>query len=104
MATCIHSSRSCLLPFYTIPIFPLLNRKIFHLLVYCRSGNVFFGVKNILCELFSWHQIFVKLLVYEQLLTGEKLKLRLTKVCVAFTATTFTGRLGLCCCGKSSFV
>ena len=31
MATCIHSSRSCLLPFYTIPIFPLLNRKIFHL-------------------------------------------------------------------------
>ena len=28
-----HSSRSCLLPFYTIPIFPLLNRKIFHLLV-----------------------------------------------------------------------
>ena len=35
MATCIHSSRSCLLPFYTIPIFPLLNRKIFHLLVKC---------------------------------------------------------------------
>ena len=34
MATCIHSSRSCLLPFYTIPIFPLLNRKIFHLLVH----------------------------------------------------------------------
>ena len=36
MATCIHSSRSCLLPFYTIPIFPLLNRKIFHLLVYMK--------------------------------------------------------------------
>ena len=34
MATCINSSLSCLLPFYTIPIFPLLNRKIFHLLVY----------------------------------------------------------------------
>ena len=33
MATCIHSSRSCLPPFYTIPIFPLLNQKIFHLLV-----------------------------------------------------------------------
>ena len=33
MSTCIHSSRSCLPPFYTIPIFPLLNRKIFHLLV-----------------------------------------------------------------------
>ena len=33
MATCIHSSRSCLPPFYTIPVFPLLNRKIFHLLV-----------------------------------------------------------------------
>ena len=33
MATFIHSSRSCLPPFYTIPIFPLLNRKIFHLLV-----------------------------------------------------------------------
>ena len=33
METCIHSSRSCLPPFYTIPIFPLLNRKIFHLLV-----------------------------------------------------------------------
>ena len=30
MATCIHS---CLPPFYTIPIFPHLNRKIFHLLV-----------------------------------------------------------------------
>ena len=29
----IHPSLSCLLPFYTIPIFPLLNRKIFHLLV-----------------------------------------------------------------------
>ena len=36
MATCIHSSWSCLLPFYTIPIFPLLNRKIFHLLVIYR--------------------------------------------------------------------
>ena len=34
MATCINSSRSCLPPFYTIPIFPLLNRKIFHLLVF----------------------------------------------------------------------
>ena len=33
MATCINSSRSCLPPSYTIPIFPLLNRKIFHLLV-----------------------------------------------------------------------
>ena len=33
MATCIHPSRSCLLPFYNIPIFPLLNQKIFHLLV-----------------------------------------------------------------------
>ena len=33
MATCIYSSRYCLPPFYTIPIFPLLNRKIFHLLV-----------------------------------------------------------------------
>ena len=33
MATCINSSRSCLPPFYTIPIFPHLNRKIFHLLV-----------------------------------------------------------------------
>ena len=33
MATCIHSSRSCLPPFYTIPMFPLLNRKVFHLLV-----------------------------------------------------------------------
>ena len=30
----IHQSLSCLLPFYTIPIFPLLNRKIFHVLVY----------------------------------------------------------------------
>ena len=41
MATCIHSSRSCLPPFYTIPIFPLLNRKIFHLLV----SYLFFDVK-----------------------------------------------------------
>ena len=29
MATCIHPSLSCLPPFYTIPIFPLLNRKIY---------------------------------------------------------------------------
>ena len=29
---CIHPFRSCLPPFYDIPIFPLLNRKIFHLL------------------------------------------------------------------------
>ena len=29
MATCIHSSRSCFSPFYTIPIFPLLNRFIY---------------------------------------------------------------------------
>ena len=42
MATCIHSSRSCPPPFYTIPIFPLLNRKIFHLLVhvYSLAGKV----------------------------------------------------------------
>ena len=33
MAISIHPSLSCLLPFYTIPIFPLLNQKIFHLLV-----------------------------------------------------------------------
>ena len=31
MATCINSSQSCLPPFYTIPTFPLLNRKIFHM-------------------------------------------------------------------------
>ena len=31
MAICIHSSWSCLPPFYTIPIFPRLNRKIFYL-------------------------------------------------------------------------
>ena len=29
MATCIHSSRSCLPPFYTIPIFPLFKSKDF---------------------------------------------------------------------------
>ena len=40
MATCIHSSRSCVLPFYTIPIFPLLNRKIFHLLVITKYGYI----------------------------------------------------------------
>ena len=39
MATCINSSRSCLPPFYTIPIFPLLNRKIFHLLVNIGMGR-----------------------------------------------------------------
>ena len=39
MAKSIHPSLSCLLPFYTIPIFPLLNRKIFHLLV----SILFFG-------------------------------------------------------------
>ena len=40
MATCIHSSRSCLLPFYTIPIFPLLNRMIFHLLVKINFADI----------------------------------------------------------------
>ena len=40
MATCIHPSRSCLPTFYTISIFPLLNRKIIHLLVSILS---FFG-------------------------------------------------------------
>ena len=39
MATSIHPSLSCLLPFYTIPIFPLLNRRIFNLLV----SVLFFG-------------------------------------------------------------
>ena len=29
MVTSIHSSRSCLPPFYTIPIFPLLNERFF---------------------------------------------------------------------------
>ena len=33
MGICIHPSRSCLPPFYTIPIFPLSNRRILHLLV-----------------------------------------------------------------------
>ena len=41
MATCIHSSRSCLPPFYTIPVFPLLNRKIFHLLVHYYNGILY---------------------------------------------------------------
>ena len=36
MATSIYPSLSCLIPFYTIPIFPLLSRKIFHLLVLSR--------------------------------------------------------------------
>ena len=30
---CLWINRACLPPFYTIPIFPLLNRKIFHLLL-----------------------------------------------------------------------
>ena len=48
MATCIHSSRSCLPPFYTIPIFPLLNRKIFHLLVSFLLHIKFYALRNIL--------------------------------------------------------
>ena len=54
MATCIHSSRSCLLPFYTIPIFPLLNRKIFHLLVIYTSAKIIplneYGCRDAPCE------------------------------------------------------
>ena len=51
MATCINSSRSCLPPFYTIPIFPLLNRKIFHLLVsflfFCCTLHIkFYALRN----------------------------------------------------------
>ena len=45
MATCIHSSLSCLPP---IPIFPLLNRKIFHLLVQCISLLMKSIVKSLL--------------------------------------------------------
>ena len=52
MATCIHSSRSCPLPFYTIPIFPLLNRKIFHLLVSFLffAAHCILALRNILPE------------------------------------------------------
>ena len=55
MVTCIHSSRSCLPPLYTIPIFPLLNRKIFHLLVSflffcCTLHIIFYAQRNILPE------------------------------------------------------
>ena len=53
MATSIHSSLSCLLPFYTIPIFPLLNRKIFHLhlspFFFCCTPHIkFYALRNIL--------------------------------------------------------
>ena len=54
----IHPSLSCLLPFYTIPIFPLWNRKIFHLLVSFLFLDVatrpitflFYSLRNILPE------------------------------------------------------
>ena len=44
MATCIHSSGSCLPPFYTIPIFPLLKRKVFHLLVHFKTPSFTFSM------------------------------------------------------------
>ena len=56
MAKSIHPSLSCLLPFYTIPIFPLLNRKIFHLLfsiLFLDAHyilNLFYTQRNILPE------------------------------------------------------
>ena len=57
MAKSIHPSLSCLLPFYTIPIFPLLNRKIFHLLasflLFLDAHyilNLFYTLRNILPE------------------------------------------------------
>ena len=39
MATCINSSRSCLPPFYTIPIFPLFKSKDFSFTcIYMHAG------------------------------------------------------------------
>ena len=43
MATSIQPSRSCLLPFYTIPIFPLFNRKTLHLLVIYNIWAIFYS-------------------------------------------------------------
>ena len=44
MATCIHSSPSCLPPFYTIPIFPLLNRKfIYNIILRCAPVRIYSG-------------------------------------------------------------
>ena len=77
MAISIHPSRSCLLPFYTILIFPLLNRKIFHLLVIiCNSyyhmtscGNTCLITQVGMTALYiaSWkgHEAVVKLLLQQ---------------------------------------
>ena len=46
MATCIHSSRSCLLPFYTIPIFPLLSFSFTCLLFF--AAHCILALRNIL--------------------------------------------------------
>ena len=58
MATSIHPSLSCPLPFYTIPIFPLFNRNIFHLYTCLLTffgctlhiTFLFYTLKNILPE------------------------------------------------------
>ena len=53
MATCIHSSQSCLPPFYTIPIFPLLKSISFFIylspFIFCCTLHIkFYALRNIL--------------------------------------------------------
>ena len=47
MATCIHPSQSCLPPFYTIPIFPLLNSTCLLPFFGC-TLHLFYTLRNII--------------------------------------------------------
>ena len=61
MATCINPSRSCLPPFYTIPIFTLLNRKDFSftcLLSFFLAAHCIVNFISII----AWGYLFTRLL------------------------------------------
>ena len=59
---------------------------------YRRSGNV--RVKNISCVKISWRKIFVRPIVYENFLTGVKLRWRLSNESCVSAATTCTSAFG----------
>ena len=76
MATCIHPSLSCLPHFYTIPIFPLLNRKIIYSIYFkdrlpeaicCKTCSVNV-VLLVMCYQFSLSLVLRHLWVYLNIL------------------------------------
>ena len=60
--------------------------------IYRRSGN--FRVKNNSCVKISWRKIFVRPIVYENFLTGVKLRWRLSNESCVSAVTTCTSAFG----------